>query len=175
MFGQDYSFSRVFTPGGRLSKVIYPSGRLVDFDRSTCQCNVDGITTSADESDPPVTLMENLAYSPYGAAKSAAAGSGGTIANQKDESARLSVANPGQPREHTLKYDGNGNLTSVRYASMPWEDRAYGYPIVAKVGGLQSQGGKGEAVVYYRKPLTTRDLEPSGFPDLSGRSSQSEA
>ena len=32
MFGQDYAFSRTFTPGGRLSKVIYPSGRLVDFD-----------------------------------------------------------------------------------------------------------------------------------------------
>jgi len=36
---------------------------------------------------------------------------------------------------------------------------------VAKVGGLQSQGVKGEAVVIYRKPLTTPDLKPSGFPE----------
>jgi hypothetical protein len=35
---------------------------------------------------------------------------------------------------------------------------------VAKVGGLQSQGVKGEAVVGYREPLTTQDLESSGFP-----------
>jgi len=35
---------------------------------------------------------------------------------------------------------------------------------VAKVGGLQSQGVKGDAVVGYREPLTTQDLEPSGFP-----------
>ena len=35
---------------------------------------------------------------------------------------------------------------------------------VAKVGGLQSQGVKGDAVVGYREPLTTRDLESSGFP-----------
>jgi glycosyltransferase involved in cell wall biosynthesis len=35
---------------------------------------------------------------------------------------------------------------------------------VAKVGGLQSQGVKGEAVVHYREPLTTQNLEPSGFP-----------
>jgi hypothetical protein len=38
-------------------------------------------------------------------------------------------------------------------------------PGVAKVGGLQSQGGKGEVVVYYREPLTTRDLKSSGFPE----------
>ncbi len=39
------------------------------------------------------------------------------------------------------------------------------YSNVAKAGGLQSQGGKGEAVVNYRKPLTTQDLEFSGFPE----------
>jgi len=38
-------------------------------------------------------------------------------------------------------------------------------PNVAKAGGLQSQGEKGEAVVNYRKPLTTQDLEFSGFPE----------
>ncbi len=38
------------------------------------------------------------------------------------------------------------------------------HPIVAKVGGLQSQGVDGEAVVIYREPLTTLDLESSGFP-----------
>ena len=38
------------------------------------------------------------------------------------------------------------------------------YPNVAKAGGLQSQGVKGEAVIYYRNPLTTQDLKSSGFP-----------
>ncbi|MFZ0242393.1 MAG: hypothetical protein WAL90_12170, partial [Desulfobacterales bacterium] len=37
-------------------------------------------------------------------------------------------------------------------------------PNIAKVGGLQSQGVKGEAVNTYRNPLTTRDLKSSGFP-----------
>mgnify|MGYP001822480583 CR=1 FL=1 len=37
-------------------------------------------------------------------------------------------------------------------------------PSVAKAGGLQSQGVKGEAVVSYRNPLTTLDLKSSGFP-----------
>ena len=39
------------------------------------------------------------------------------------------------------------------------------YLNVAKVGGLQRQGVKGEAVVIYRKPLTTPVLKPSGFPE----------
>jgi hypothetical protein len=38
------------------------------------------------------------------------------------------------------------------------------YPNVAKVGGLQSQGVKGEAVAAYCDPLTTQNLKSSGFP-----------
>ena len=39
------------------------------------------------------------------------------------------------------------------------------YPNVAKAGGLQSQGVKGEVVVVYHDPLTTQDLKSSGFPE----------
>ena len=39
------------------------------------------------------------------------------------------------------------------------------YPNVAKVGGLQSQGVKGDVVVGYRESLTTQDLKFSGFPE----------
>jgi hypothetical protein len=39
------------------------------------------------------------------------------------------------------------------------------YPNVAKAGGLQSQGVKGEVVVVYLESLTTQDLKFSGFPD----------
>ena len=38
------------------------------------------------------------------------------------------------------------------------------FPNVAKVGGLKSQGVKGETVVAYCDPLTTQDLKFSGFP-----------
>jgi len=38
-------------------------------------------------------------------------------------------------------------------------------PNVAKVGGLRSQGARGEAVVIYCEPLATPDPEPSGFPN----------
>jgi len=38
------------------------------------------------------------------------------------------------------------------------------YANVAKVGGLQIQGVKGEVVVSYFDPLTTQNLKFSGFP-----------
>ena len=51
----------------------------------------------------------------------------------------------------------------------PASDRPYhSYLIftnVAKVGGLQSQGVKGEIVVGYLDSLTTQDLKSSGFPE----------
>jgi len=39
------------------------------------------------------------------------------------------------------------------------------HPNVAKAGGLQSPGVKGENVVGYLDPLTTQDLKFSGFPE----------
>ena len=38
-------------------------------------------------------------------------------------------------------------------------------PNVAKAGGFQSQGVKGEVVVVYLESLTTQDLKSSGFPE----------
>jgi hypothetical protein len=38
-------------------------------------------------------------------------------------------------------------------------------PIVANVGGLQSQGVKGDVVVLYFEPLKTQNLESSGVPE----------
>jgi hypothetical protein len=38
-------------------------------------------------------------------------------------------------------------------------------PNVAKAGGLQSQGVRGEIVVGHLDPLTTKDLKFSGFPE----------
>ena len=52
-------------------------------------------------------------------------------------------------------------IAETRYAVL----RPIINPGVAKAGGLQSQDGKGEAVMHYREPLTTQDLESSDFPE----------
>jgi hypothetical protein len=43
--------------------------------------------------------------------------------------------------------------------------RHFLYLNFARVGGLQSQGAKGEAVVGYREPLATLNLKSSGTPE----------
>jgi len=40
------------------------------------------------------------------------------------------------------------------------------YPNVAKVGGLQSQGVEGEAIVNLLGPLAKLDMESSGLPGV---------
>ena len=54
----------------------------------------------------------------------------------------------------------------VNYEVCPLVKNSYSElnPNVAKVGGLQSQGVKGEVVVVYLESLTTQDLKFSGFP-----------
>jgi hypothetical protein len=46
-----------------------------------------------------------------------------------------------------------------------WPGNAFLYLNFARVGGLQSQGAKGEAVVGYREPLATLNLKSSGTPE----------
>ncbi len=52
----------------------------------------------------------------------------------------------------------------VRYTKAVGWPRTRVQPNVAKVGGLQSPGIKGEAVVAYCNPLITQNLKSSGFP-----------
>lgn len=37
---QIYTISRSYTPGSRISSVTYPTGRTIDYDRTTCACGV---------------------------------------------------------------------------------------------------------------------------------------
>jgi len=73
------------------------------------------------------------AVRPFGIANGMNAGSGGTVANQFDQSARLTVANPGQPKEQTYTYDANSNLTSIQAPSIPWHNRTFTYDVLNRL------------------------------------------
>jgi hypothetical protein len=61
-----------------------------------------------------------------------------------------------------LQLKGFVGLATI--STMMMNGSGYVHPNVAKVGGLQSQGAKGEAIVVYCEPLATQDMELSGFP-----------
>jgi hypothetical protein len=48
-------------------------------------------------------------------------------------------------------------------------------PTLQKQEGFRVKASEGEVVVLYFKPSATQNLKSSGFPDVLGRSSKSEA
>jgi len=124
--GYNYALTQAFTPGGRINSITYPSGRTIDYARSTsCACNVEGVSTTFNGNT--VTLMSNLSYRPFGIASGMDTGSGGTVNNIFDEAGRLTIANPGSPNERTYTYDAIGNLTSISAPGTPWHNRTFVY------------------------------------------------
>ncbi|MFH2047745.1 MAG: RHS repeat-associated core domain-containing protein, partial [Pseudomonadota bacterium] len=119
--GQVYPVSRTYTPGGRVSSLIYPTGRTVDYHRTACACSVDSVTTTFGAST--VTIMDNLAYRPFGGATAMDNGAGGIVGSVYNLSGKLTASNPGAEHEMTYGYDNNGNLTSVDAPSTPWYNR----------------------------------------------------
>ena len=69
------------------------------------------------------------------------AASGGTVNNTYDQSGRLIVANPGQPKEQTYTYDANGNLTSIQAPAIPWHNRTFTYDALNRLIGAEGPYG----------------------------------
>ena len=125
VYGFAYPLVRSFTPGSRLSSVTLPTGRAVNYERSACACKIDTVSTTLNGST--ATLLSNLSYRPFGIAKGMDAGSGGMVENVFDESGRMTVANPGAPREQTYTYDANSSITSIHATNQPWLNQDFGY------------------------------------------------
>jgi RHS repeat-associated protein len=123
--GYSYTLSQSLSSAGRVSSVVYPTGRTVDYDRSICACSIDAVSTTYNANT--VSLLANLSYRPFGIAYGMGTGSGGAVNNVFDQSGRLTVANPGANKERTYTYDAVGNLTSVDSPNVAWYNRIFGY------------------------------------------------
>ncbi len=105
--------------------VACPSGRTVDYDRSSCPCLVDGVTTTYNS--VTATLLSGLTYRPFGESSAMNMGNGGTVSNTFDLNGRLTAANPGATMERDFTYDANGHLLTVTAAKTPWVNRTFAY------------------------------------------------
>ena len=63
------------------------------------------------------------------------------------------------PRGSFLKRGWDGSVDFISPFPCPFN------PNVANAGGLQSQGVKGEVVLFYFESLTTQNLKSSGVPE----------
>jgi YD repeat-containing protein len=136
---QSYTVSQSFTPGSRISSVTYPTGRTIDYERTTCAYKVDAVSTTYN--GDTITLANNLSYRPFGIATGMNTGAGGTVNNTFDQSGRLTVANPGADKERTYTYDNNSNLTSVSAPNTPWYNRTYTYDTLNRLDHAEGPYG----------------------------------
>jgi RHS repeat-associated protein len=145
--GVTYNLSRSYTPGGRVSSMTYPTGRTINYNRSTCACSVDSITTTY--SGTTTTLMQNLTYRPFGGMSALSNGAGGTVGSTYNASGRLTVSNPGATHERTYTYDNNGNLLTITAPSTPYYDRVYQYDALNKLTSATAEDAWGEIDYTY--------------------------
>jgi len=174
--GNTYAIARAFTPGGRMNSFTYPSGRTIDYSRYGSG-RIQQATTTYNFTMK--TLVDNLSYNPFGAAKGLTAGSGGAVNNRVDEDGKLEVINSGQPMQQKYKYDGNRNLLSIFASNMPRYNQAYTYDdfnrlLSAKavfgafdytyddVGNRLTRTNNGQVDTYAYQPGTNRLAQISG-------------
>jgi RHS repeat-associated protein len=109
--GLVFPLTRDLTPGGRVSRITYPSGRTLDFDRSGCVCKVTRVSTSFNGIS--TLLADDVTYRPFGHSSSLNVGNGGSVRNVFDLNGRTTTANPGTPMERTFSHDPAGRLTEI--------------------------------------------------------------
>jgi len=140
--GIDYTISRVYSPGSRVSTFAYPSGRTVNYTRYNTG-RPQKITTTYGST--VAVLMNNLVYNPFGSPKVMDTGSGSSVDNRLDEDNLLKSVNPGKMLEQTNTYDPNGNLTGIQAPKTPWFNQSLTYDALNR---LETATGVYGSMVY---------------------------
>jgi len=172
----DYTISRFYTPGSRLTSFVYPSGRTIDYTRYGSG-RIQTVGTTYDSTT--INLVNNLSYNPFGPAKGLDNGSGGTVNNTTNENGDLEVINPGDQMEQVYTYDGNRNLLSIIGTNTPWFNQDFNYDALNRllsadgiygaigftyddVGNRLTRTDAGQVDTYTYQPGTNRLAQITG-------------
>ena len=142
----NYTTTMSYTSGSRLYSILYPSGQNVSYTRNALG-KIQSVTSVYDNVQR--TLVDNVAYNPFGAASTLDFANGGSVENVASECGCTYVANPGEQTEHTFTYDSNGNVTSVQGANVDWFDAEYTYDAQQRL--TKATGWFGEYLLHIRR------------------------
>ncbi len=139
--GFTFTVSETRTPGGRRTQLMYPSGRVVDYQRSQCTCSISGVTTTY--GIDTATLLADIEYQPSGMPKAMDIGDSGApnVDNHYDEAGRLTATNPGTPNARSYTHDANGNTIDIQMAATPWQGQTYTYDTLNRITGAVGDFG----------------------------------
>jgi RHS repeat-associated protein len=124
VMGITYALTRTYTAGGRLSSMVYPGDRTVNYARYP-NGKIQGVSTTSESIT--TTLIDNILYKPFGKPTGLTAATGGTVSNQSSDCDCLEAANPGEKMEQIYTYDENRNLTSIRGTNTPGFNQDFAY------------------------------------------------
>jgi YD repeat-containing protein len=125
--GFSFTTGKTLTPAGRKTQLAYPSGRVVDYQRSACVCAVSGVTTTYN--NETLTLLADIGLRPFALPQTMDIGNAGApnIDNRYDLAGRLTAANPGAAHGRTYSHDANGNTTGISIANLPMMNQQFTY------------------------------------------------
>jgi RHS repeat-associated protein len=144
--GINYTTSYAFDLAGNVTRITYPSGLIVDYQRDSLG-QVSGIMMKANAGAQAVTLASNIGYMPFGPMQSLTLGNGVQVANDYDLDYRLSrmqATGTSTVQDLTLAYDPASNIGSITDAVSPSLSQTFQYDLLGRVTqGTGSYGTDG--------------------------------
>jgi YD repeat-containing protein len=114
---------------GRLTSVTYPSGRRIAYALDSMG-RVHGISTEKDGTNQ--VIVSNVAYQPFGPARTYTFGNGQTYVRAFDGDGRISSYTLAT-QTIAVQYDGASRITALEQAGLPVNTNTYGYDVLDRL------------------------------------------
>jgi len=127
--GQQYVTAYTYDSAGRLSGVIYPSGRSLTYGFDALG-RINQITTTQDPQSQVV--IQNVAYHPFGGVKRYTLGNGQIYARTVDLDGRIASYTLGGAN-FAVGFDAASRIASIAQVGNPGDVNTYGYDILDRL------------------------------------------
>ena len=135
-----------YDAAGNLTGITYPSGREVNYQLDAL-ARISSITTKLNASAPEQTLVNNIAYLPFGPANTYQYGNNLTHVQTYDQDYRLTGIQVDGILNRSYGYDLVNNITSINNALSSTHDQIYGYDALNRL--ITASGGYGNLIYDY--------------------------
>ncbi len=150
--GTSYVIQYEYDLADRLTKITYPSGRIVHYNRDSFG-QIQSVTTKAHNAAPLVTLASNIEYMPFGSVKGFTFGNGLIAEMSYDLDYRLTlrkVRDGSTPLLHyTYGYDAEGNIETATDHLIAARNQTFGYDALDRLVSAISGGVYGNEAYQY--------------------------
>jgi RHS repeat-associated protein len=133
--GITYTTSYAYDLAGNVSRITYPSGLIVDYQRDA-RGLVSGVTMRASSTASPVALASNIGYVPFGGPQSATLGNGVQLTRSYDLDYRLSsvqATGAATVQNLTLSYDPASNISAIADGVSGSLSQTFQYDLLGRV------------------------------------------